>query len=207
METEERSERHAGEPSNLAGPGPGPIRSAVGHRQTQEPADCCLVWSSDLGSSGPGRLSGPITLLNKVGRMVTIRPSVAGADRQRASARVSRRRPILYRSARAPQPGVGSIAGKAEPFLRSGPLNVAGAGLYEPAIGSRASPSGLPFPEGSSSSRHLTPSMLTRRVLSCPGRVCGPLPSRTGYGRRGRRSPRTGSACHLRRNWCAGTRR
>src|SRR6266516_3146580 len=43
MEAEERSERRAGRPSNSAGPGPGPIRSAGGNRQTQEPADCCLV--------------------------------------------------------------------------------------------------------------------------------------------------------------------
>ena len=43
MEAEERSERHAGRPSNSARPGPGPIRSAGGHGQTQEPADCCLL--------------------------------------------------------------------------------------------------------------------------------------------------------------------
>src|SRR6266568_5896750 len=43
MEAEEGSERHAAGPSNSAGPGPGPIRSGGGHRQTQEPADCCLA--------------------------------------------------------------------------------------------------------------------------------------------------------------------
>src|SRR5215475_3957721 len=49
MEAEERSERRAGRPSNSAGPGPGQIRSAGGNRQTQEPADCCLVsWSGRL---------------------------------------------------------------------------------------------------------------------------------------------------------------
>lgn len=70
------------------------------------------VWSGDLGSSRLGRLSGPVTLLNKVGGTVTIGPIVAGADRRRASAGVSRRCPILYRSGRAPQPGAGSVAGK-----------------------------------------------------------------------------------------------
>jgi hypothetical protein len=43
-----------------------------------------------LGSSGLGRLSGRIALLNMVGGTVTICPGVAGAGRLRASAGVSR---------------------------------------------------------------------------------------------------------------------
>ena len=68
---------------------------------------------------------------------------------------------ILYRSGRAPQPCASSVAGKrdlscaqapsrtrARGRLRSGPLNVAGAGLCEPAIEARAVPSGAAVPGG-----------------------------------------------------------